>query len=67
MSREVIESVRIVIKTPDGNRLAVEGKGSAVHGMHSAFMCLSGARREKLLAMLTKTHAEMNAKEQEPT
>lgn len=65
MSREVIESVRIVIKSPCGNRLVVEGKGNAVHGMHSAFMCLTPSRRENLLSMLTKTHDKMSAKEQE--
>lgn len=59
MSREVIESVKIVIKTEDGNRLAIEGKGSAPRGMLSAFSCLPVKRREWLLSTMQAEHASM--------
>lgn len=58
MAREVIESVKIVIKTSDGNRMEVAGKGSAVSGMATAFLALSTDRQEKLLRMLWKRHQE---------
>jgi hypothetical protein len=59
MSREVIESVKIVIKTEDGNRLAIEGKGSAPRGMLSAFSCLSAKRREWLLSQMQAEHSSL--------
>ena len=58
MSREVIESVKIVIETIDGNRMEVTGKGSAVNGMASAFLALSTERQELLLRQLWKRHQE---------
>lgn len=61
--REVIESVKIVIKTSDGNRLAIEGKGSATRGMVTAFNCLPPSRREWLLEEMAGTHAKMLARE----
>lgn len=63
MSRPVIESTKIVIKTEGGNRICLEGKGSATQGMLTAFYCLSATRREKLLTAMTKKHAEMLARE----
>lgn len=63
MSRPVIESTKIVIKTPEGNRIALEGKGSATQGMLTAFFCLPAERREKLLKAMTEKHAEMLARE----
>lgn len=58
MAREVIESVKIVIKTSDGNRMEVAGKGSAVNGMAAAFLALSTERQELLLRKLWKRHQE---------
>jgi len=56
MAREVIESVKIVIKTEDGNRFEIEGKGSAVGGMSTAFLALSTKRQEALLRKLWDSH-----------
>lgn len=58
MPRDVIESVKIVIKTEDGNRMEVSGKGSAVKGMATAFLCLSTQRQETLLRKLWSQHQE---------
>lgn len=58
MAREVIETVKIVVKTEDGNRMEVAGKGSAVNGMATAFIALSTARQELLLRKLWKRHQE---------
>lgn len=67
MSRPVIESTKIVIKTERGNRIALESKGSATDGMFTAFYCLPADRREKLLKAMTEKHAEMLAREGAPT
>jgi hypothetical protein len=56
MAREVIESVKIVIKTEDGNRFEVAGKGSAVNGMATAFLALPTKRQEVLLRKLWDSH-----------
>ena len=65
MSREVIESVKIVIKTDDGNRLCLEGKGSAPKGMLTAFTVLPAKRRAWLLEKMQAKHAEILAREAE--
>ena len=59
MSREVIESVKIVIKTEDGNRLEISGRGSVPKGMLSAFSCLPVKRREWLLSKMQAEHASL--------
>ena len=65
MSREVIESVKIVIKTDDGNRLCLEGKGSAPQGMLTAFVVLPVKRRAWLLEKMQAKHTEILAREAE--
>lgn len=65
MAREVVESVKIVIKTEDGNRMEVSGKGSAVKGMTTAFLCLSTDRQELLLRKLWTRHQERLQRERE--
>jgi hypothetical protein len=66
MAREVVESVRIVIKTEDGNRLETSGKGSAPQGMLTAFICLPAKRREWLLRKMWEKHQAMLTREAEP-
>lgn len=66
MAREVVESVRIVIKTDDGNRLAIEGKGSAPRGMLTAFGCLPEKRRVWLLEKMQADHQKMLEREAAP-
>lgn len=61
MAREVIESFRIVIKTEDGNRAEVVGKGSAPRGMLTAFGCLPQKRREWLLTRMKAEHDKLLA------
>lgn len=70
MAREVIESVKIVVKTEAGSRFEIAGKGSAVNGMAAAFLALSTERQEKLLRRLWKSHQERlanTAQQGEPT
>lgn len=62
MSRkEVVESVKIVIIAEDGNRMCVEGKGSAPSGMLTAFACLPEKRRVWLLEKMRAKHDAMLA------
>lgn len=63
MAREIIESVRIVIKTEDGVRAEVNSKGSAPRGMHLAFSMLPAKRREWLLKHMQAEHEKLAAKE----
>lgn len=58
MPREVIESAKIVWKTDDGNRLEVEGKGSAPRIMVTAFSCFPVKRREWMLKRMQEEHAK---------
>jgi hypothetical protein len=62
MAREVIESAKIVIKTEDGNRLELNGKGSAPRVMLMAFECLPQKRREWLLKHMQQEHEKLLAK-----
>lgn len=62
MSRDVVESVKIVIKTEDGGRLVLEGKGSAPRGMLSAFSVLPQKRREWLLRNMQTEHEKLLAR-----
>ena len=64
MSREVIESVKIVIKE-DGQRMRVEATGCATSGIVMAFMCFSPARREFTIKKLIEEHERMLKREQE--
>lgn len=63
--REVVESTKIVIKTDDGNRLCLEGKGSVVQGMLTAFTLLPVKRRTLLLEKMQAKHAEILEREAE--
>lgn len=63
MPREVIESVKIVVRTDDGNRFEIQGKGSAPDGMHTAFIALSTKRQEWLLRKMWATHQRRVAEE----
>jgi hypothetical protein len=65
MAREVIESAKIVIKTEDGNRLAIQGKGSAPRVMLTAFTVLSQKRREWLMKHMAAEHAKILAREEQ--
>lgn len=65
MPRVVTESARIVIKTEDGNRFEVTGKGSAPQGMLTAFAALSSKRRQWLLDKMTAAHADISQREKE--
>lgn len=67
MSREVVESVKIVIKTEDGNRLETSGKGSAARGMLTAFVCLPQKRREWLMKNMQAEHVRMLEREATPS
>jgi len=60
--RNVVESARIVIRSDDGNRLEINGKGDAAESMFTGFYCLGEARRAKLLERMQAVHAEMLAK-----
>lgn len=62
-AKQVTESARIVVRSTDGNRIQVEGKGSATESMHTAFCCLPYERRARFLDRLHKTHSEMTRKE----
>lgn len=62
--KAVVESVRIVIQTEEGNRFEVNGKGSATAGMRTAFLALAPKRRGAFLESLQKLQAELVAKEQ---
>lgn len=63
MTREVIESAKIVIKTEDGNRLEVASKGSAARAMLTAFECLPQKRREWLLKNMQAEHEKIMARD----
>ncbi len=65
MSREVVESVKIVIKTEGGGRLEVQSKGSAPRGMLTAFGMLPAKRREWLIKHMQAEHEQMLAREAE--
>lgn len=65
MPREVTESFKLVVKTPSGNRMETSGKGGVHHGIVTAFRGMGPKRREWLIHNLTKSHAEMTAKEAE--
>lgn len=56
MAREIVESVKIVIKTESGNRLEWASEGSATSGMLMAFTCLSVERQERLLRKMWENH-----------
>lgn len=61
MPGEVTESVRIVIKTEDGNRLEYASKGSAPRGMLSAFDMLPVKRQAWLLKRMQEVHDKAKA------
>lgn len=63
MAREVIESVRIVVKTEAGGRVEVQGKGDVPKGILSAFSALSLDRRSWLLKQMQIKHDELIYKE----
>jgi hypothetical protein len=65
MSRDFLESVKIVIKTDDGNKAIAESKGSAPRGMLLAFTLLPQNRREWVLRNMQAEHEKMVAKEAE--
>lgn len=59
MTRKVIESAKIVLKTESGNRLEINGKGSAPRVMLTAFECLPSNRRLWLLDKMQTKHVEL--------
>lgn len=59
MPREVTESVKVVLRTENGNRLELNSKGNAAAGMLTAFECMPASRREKLLKRMKDSHEEM--------
>lgn len=61
--KEVVESVRIVIRSDDGNRFEVSGRSSATAGMRTAFLALGPKRRAAFIESLQKLQAELLAKE----
>lgn len=61
MAREVIESVRVVIKTDDGIRFEYTSKGSAPRGMLGAFSALPEKRRKWLMEQMAAEDARIKA------
>ena len=62
MSRPVTERASIVIKSEQGGRIEINGKGNAADSMFTAFYCLSAERRSVLLDRMRVVHAELLAK-----
>jgi DNA segregation ATPase FtsK/SpoIIIE-like protein len=59
MPREVIESVKVTIKTEEGIALRYESKGNAPRGLIGAFTMLPTKRREFVLKHMQAEHAKL--------